>query len=372
MQPSTKPPSPAPASTTAMKVKPATVPTAAKPIRSTDDLIKEFPDQFMGIGRFPGKYKIWLLTWYPSHDTCPQEMSHCLASKGQGKPWQDGMPGSDHPHRWADRLGILHYLCSEGKWWAMPAFGSPWPQWGHLLRSSQDAHCGGSCSWVCALLLLHQVGCPPWILVSHPRPGLQPAYNIQQSLWKIPFPVTSLWPHLFPRHLPEEDGLDPQGVPRMYWNCRRYHHPQPHWGRTWCLPVKPHVDHLQIWLGVQSTENTFEGSSCQLLLQLPLRCWWCPPRPRKGWCSTHLASADKHHWTRRVLRPKSHTSVLSSLVCPPWLPLCTSCSRRTQTSSGTAPTMPLFSRSKKLMSVTPPSGISTLHFLWQCKSMPHR
>ena len=44
MQPSTKPPSPAPASTTATKVKTATVPEAAKSIRSTDDLIKEFPD----------------------------------------------------------------------------------------------------------------------------------------------------------------------------------------------------------------------------------------------------------------------------------------------------------------------------------------
>ena len=60
MQPSTKPPSPAPASTTATKVKPATVPAAAKSIRSTDDLIKEFPDQFTGIGRYSGKYKIQL------------------------------------------------------------------------------------------------------------------------------------------------------------------------------------------------------------------------------------------------------------------------------------------------------------------------
>ena len=44
MQPSTKPPGPAPASTTATTAKPATVHAAAKSIRSTDDLIKEFPD----------------------------------------------------------------------------------------------------------------------------------------------------------------------------------------------------------------------------------------------------------------------------------------------------------------------------------------
>ena len=51
-------------------------------------------------------------------------------------------------------------------------------------------------------------------------PGLQLAYDFQQPFWEIPFPVTSLWPGLFPRHLPEKDGSDPQRVPRMYWNCR--------------------------------------------------------------------------------------------------------------------------------------------------------
>ena len=40
--------------------KPATAPEAAKSIRSTNDLIKEFPDWFTGIGRFPGEYKIQL------------------------------------------------------------------------------------------------------------------------------------------------------------------------------------------------------------------------------------------------------------------------------------------------------------------------
>ena len=50
IQPSPKPPRPAPASTM----------TAAKPIRTTDDLMKEFPDWFTGIGQFPGKYTIQL------------------------------------------------------------------------------------------------------------------------------------------------------------------------------------------------------------------------------------------------------------------------------------------------------------------------
>ena len=166
--------------------------------------------------------------------SCPQEMPHHLAPKGQGAPQQDGMPGSDHPCRWTHALGILYYLCSESKWQATPVLGSLWPQWGHPLRSSQGAHPGGSHSWAHALSLLHQVGCMPWILVNCPRPGIQPAYNFQQSLWKIPFPVTSLWPCLFPRHLPEEDGPDPRRVPRMHQNHRWHHCPWPHWGRTWC------------------------------------------------------------------------------------------------------------------------------------------
>ena len=57
---------PAPVSTTAATTKPATVPEAAKSIRSTDDLINEFPDWFKGIGRFPRKYKIQL-----HHDAHP-------------------------------------------------------------------------------------------------------------------------------------------------------------------------------------------------------------------------------------------------------------------------------------------------------------
>ena len=52
IQPDTKPPSPAPVPT-ATVAKPTAAPAAAKPIKSTDDLMKEFPDQFTGIGRSP-------------------------------------------------------------------------------------------------------------------------------------------------------------------------------------------------------------------------------------------------------------------------------------------------------------------------------
>ena len=51
------------------------------------------------------------------------------------------------------------------------------------------------------LWLLDQVVCPPLILVKHPQPGLQLAYDFQQSFQKIPFPATSLWPGLFQKKM---------------------------------------------------------------------------------------------------------------------------------------------------------------------------
>ena len=143
MWPGTKPPSPAPASTTATTAKPATVHAAAKSIRSTDDLIKEFPDQFTGIGRFPGKYKIWL-----QHDVhpvihalrkcpitlCPKVKEHLNKMEHLGV-----ITHVDEPTDWVS--SITYVQKANGK---LPVLGSPWPQRGHLPRSSQDTNCGGS------------------------------------------------------------------------------------------------------------------------------------------------------------------------------------------------------------------------------------
>ena len=40
----------------------------------------------------------------------------------------DGMPRCDHSCRWTNGLGILYYLCREGKWWATSVPGSSRPQ----------------------------------------------------------------------------------------------------------------------------------------------------------------------------------------------------------------------------------------------------
>ena len=146
---------PAPVSTTAATTKPPTVPEATKSIRSTDDLIKRVPRKVQGNRQIPWQIQDATPSWCTSGDTCPQEMPNHLMAKGQGAPQQDGMPRHDHPCRWTNRLGILYHLCPEGKWQAMSVLGSLWPQQGHLPWSSQDTHCGGSCSQVCTLLLLH-------------------------------------------------------------------------------------------------------------------------------------------------------------------------------------------------------------------------
>ena len=49
-------------------------------------------------------------------------------------------------------------------------------------------------------------------------------------------------------------------------------------------------------------KNTCEGLSHQFLW-LPLWCWWCPPKPRKGGCCTLPISDNKHHQTPRVPMP---------------------------------------------------------------------
>ena len=42
-------------------------PSPSNPLMTS---LRSFPDQFTGIGRFPGEYTIWLWLWCPSHHTC--------------------------------------------------------------------------------------------------------------------------------------------------------------------------------------------------------------------------------------------------------------------------------------------------------------
>ena len=187
-------------------------------------------------------------------------MTHLLMTKGQGAPQQNGMHGSDHPCGPAHRLGIINHLCPESKWQAMSVFRSLWPQWGHLPQSPQDTHWGGSCPWIHALPLLHKIGCPPWILVNCSWSGIHP------TLQKILLPVSSLWPCLFSRYVPEENEPDPRRVSRMHWNHRWHHCPQMYQSGTWCPSLEPHACHLQIWVSVQPTKKHMQRPQLSISL----------------------------------------------------------------------------------------------------------
>ena len=297
-QPST---CPTPVSTTAATTKPATVPEAAKSIRSTDDLIKEFLDWFTGIGRFPGNYKIWLC--YNAHPVihaprkCP--IALCLKVK-------------EHLNK-MECLGMITHIDEPTDWVSSVTY---------IQKANGELHlCLDPCDLNKAICHNHhkipnveEVAHESHILAS--SPSWMPTMDAGQlystrtpaclGLSTVPsedtiscnFPLA--WS--VPKTSSRRRWSDPWRMPRMYQNHRWHHHPQQHWGGTWCPLTRSHADCLQIWLGVQSTENAHEGSSCQFLW-LPLWCQWCPPRPRKGQCSTCLASVNKCHQTPRVPRP---------------------------------------------------------------------
>ena len=242
-------PSPAPVSTTATTAKPATVHAAAKSIRSTDDLIKEFPDHFTGIGGFPGEYKIWL--WHDVHPIihAPRKfpIALCLKVKEHLNKMEclGVVTCVDEPTDWVS--SITYIQKANGK---LCLYLDPMT----LMRPSAEIITRHPLWRKLLMSLSTLASSPSWMHTMDTGQSSstrsQPAYDIQQPLQKILFPVTSLWPCLFPRHLPEEDGSDPRRVPRMHWNHRWHHHPWPHWGRTWCLPTKPYADCPQIRFGV--------------------------------------------------------------------------------------------------------------------------
>ena len=207
----------------------------------------------------------------PSGHTCTQKMSNCITPQGQGAPGKNGSPGSNHQCRPAHRLGIINHLRTKGKQWASPMSRSTWPQQSNLLWPSQDAYYRRSGTWIHKFTLLHQAWCMPWILVHSPWWRIKPFTYLQQPLWEVPFPASSLWPGLLTGHLSEEDGPVPWRVPWMYWNCRWHHCTWLHWGRTWCLSVQSRASSLQVWSCVQPAENACKGSSHKLLW-LPI---WC-------------------------------------------------------------------------------------------------
>ena len=229
-------------------VKTTAAPAAAKPIRSTDDLMKEFPDWFTGIGRFPGEYAILL-----HHDVHPviHTLRKCpIALHPRLKEHLDRMDclgvitHVDEPTDWLSSITYLQKangklclcldpcdlnkaICHDHH--KMPTLKEVAHELAHSHYFTKlDAHHGY------------------WLIILDQKSSLLTTFN--SPLWKIPFPASSLWPCLLSRHLLEEDGPDPRRVSRMHWDCRWHHCPWLHQSRTWCPSTEPQVGCLQILL----------------------------------------------------------------------------------------------------------------------------
>ena len=228
-----------------------------------------------------------------------QKMPDCIMSQGQGAPGKNGGPGSNHQHRPAHRLGIIDYLCTKGKQWALLMSRSVWPQQSNLLQSSQDA----AVVEVAHEFVNSRYFTKPdahhgyWSIVLDEESSLLTTFNSpfgRYCFLHLPFGLVCSQ-DIFQKKMDQY----PQRVPWMYQN-HQWHHPTwLYWGRTWCLSAEPHTGSQQVWSCVQSTENACKGPRHKLLW-LPIRCQWCPPGPREGWCCTCSPSTHKCHWTPRV------------------------------------------------------------------------
>ena len=224
-KPSTHPP---PVSTTAATNKPAIAHEAAKSIRSTDDLIKEFPDQFKGIDRFPGKYKIRLR--HDAHPVihaprkcpitlCPKVKEHLNKMECLGV-----ITHVDEPTDWVSSITYVQKANGELCLCLDPRDLNEAIRCDHHKTPTMEevAHEFAHSHFFTKIDAHHGY----WSIVLDQDSSLLTTFN--SPFGRYCFPATSLWFGLFPRHLPEKDGSDPRRMPRMYWNCRRHHHTWPH------------------------------------------------------------------------------------------------------------------------------------------------
>ena len=344
---------------------PTTRTSKSKCIKSTDDLMREFPDRFTGIGKFPGEYKIWPVSRCSSSHTHTQKMSDCSTSQGQGAPGRNGSPGSNHPCRPAHRLGIINYLHTKGKWWALPMSRSIWPQQSNLPWAPQDAYCRRSHTWVCKFALLHQAWRMSWILVNSPWCRIKSFNYLQQPPWEVLFPASSfslvcsqdIFQKKMDQFLADCPGCIGIANDITVHGCTEAEH-DAHLHNLMQVACKygvvfnPQKMHVNFFVCLYNANGVH-------------------PDPEK----VDAVHALQH--PRMSLNSKSslawwHTSAPSSMVCPPWLPLCENSWEKMLTSPGMPVMRPLLSKSSKPSSATPPSDTSTCHCLWPYKLMLHR
>ena len=78
--------------------------------------MREFPDRFTGIGKFPGEYKIQLHPDAHLVIHAPRKCPITLCPKVKEHLAKMEALGVITHCRPAHRLGIINYLCTKGKW----------------------------------------------------------------------------------------------------------------------------------------------------------------------------------------------------------------------------------------------------------------
>ena len=299
-------------------------------------------------------------------------MSDCITSQGQGTPGKNGGPGSNHPCRPSHRLGIIDYLHTKGKWWALLMSRSAWPQQSNLPQSSWDAYCRRSCTQICKFTLLHQAQCTSWILVNSPWWRIKPPNYLQQPLWEVLLPVSSLWSGLFTRHLLEEDGTSSSKsaldvlellMTSPYMVHTEVEHDALLWNLMWVAckygivfnPQKMHVKApaINVFGCLYGTNGVHpDPEKVEAVHALP--------------APTSVTELQEFLSLVTYLNP--FIWGLSTLTAP----LCQNSWGKMLTSPGMPAMRLLFSKSSKPSSATPPSGTLTHYCLWPYKLMHHR
>ena len=195
-----------------------------KPINSKDDLIKAYPDQFEGIGKFPGTYHIYLkedaIPVVRTPRKCPIAIRPLVDKKLDKLLEQEVIVPVTEPTDWVSSLAYSWKADSDLRTCLNPTHLNKAIRQDHyrtptleeitheLAGSTKFTKVDGSSSYYC-------------IVLDYESSLLT---NLQHTQREISFCTSSIWTHMCTGYLPEDDGSDPRSLWRSHRNRRWYHH----------------------------------------------------------------------------------------------------------------------------------------------------
>ena len=271
----------------------------SKRIKSTDDLTREFPDRFTGIGKFAGEYRIRLCPdTHPVIHTprkcpialCPKVKEHLAKMEALGV-----ITHIDQPTDWVLSITYIQKANGELCLCLVPHdLNRAICHDHHKMPTVEEvAHEFANLHYFTKLDACHGY----WSIVLDEESSLLMTFNSPFGRYHflcLPFGLVcsqDIFQKKMDQFLKECPGCI--GIAddiTITWS---------HWGRTWCASGQPYAGSPQVWSCVQSTENTCEGPSHKLLW-LPIWCQWCTSGSREGWCCACSPSTHKCHWAPGV------------------------------------------------------------------------